>query len=103
MLYRAGDLDAALEAAREAISVATRRTDRVAECHATLIQGMTLTASAADGRHDHEAHQLLKRTEELLTVAGAAFFEPRLAQLRSQLERRGLNAVADGCTISRIF
>jgi class 3 adenylate cyclase len=86
MLYRAGNLDAALEGAKEAIAVATRRTDRVAECHATLIQGMTL--AAADGRHDLEANQLLKRAGELLAVAGAAFYEPRLTELRSHLERR---------------
>ena len=40
LLYRAGDLDAALEATEEAIAVARRRTDRVAECACErLVQG----------------------------------------------------------------
>ena len=85
-LYRAGDLDAALQAADEAIAVARRRTDRIAELHATLLRGLIL-ASAHDVQNDEEVSLLVKNAEGLLDVSGAAFFEPRLVQLRSYLER----------------
>jgi tetratricopeptide (TPR) repeat protein len=86
-LYRAGDFDAALEATKEAITVARRRTDRVAECHATLIRGMIL--AVAGDRDDGEADRLLEHAERLLSASGAAFFEPHLTKLRSHLERHG--------------
>ena len=87
-LYRAGDLAAALEASEEAIAVARRRTDRLAECHASLVRGMTL-ADAGDDAGVAEAHRRLEHAEQLLHISGAGFFEPRLAQLRSRLERHG--------------
>jgi class 3 adenylate cyclase/tetratricopeptide (TPR) repeat protein len=88
VLYRAGDLGAALEASEEAITVATRRTDRVAECHAALVRGLTLAVTGG-GREDVEATRLLEHAEQLLVVSGAAFYESRLTRLRSHLERRG--------------
>ena len=84
VLYRGGDLDASLEASEEATAVAKRRTDRVAECHASLVRGMAL---AAAGGRDGEATQQLEQGERLLSISGAAFFKPRLAHLRSRLER----------------
>ena len=45
MLYRAGDLDVALEASSEAIAVSRRRTDRLAEVQATVVRGLTLAAA----------------------------------------------------------
>lgn len=87
-LYRAGDLNPALETADEALAVARRRTDRIAELHATLLRGLIL-AAAGDAQNDGEVRELIARAEELLSVSGAAFFEPRLVQLRSCLERRG--------------
>jgi class 3 adenylate cyclase/tetratricopeptide (TPR) repeat protein len=87
-LYRAGDRGAALEAAEEAITVARRRTDRMAECHASLVRGMIL-AVADGGGDDGEASRLLEHAEQLLGESGAAFYEPRLIQLRSHLERPG--------------
>jgi adenylate cyclase len=87
-LYRAGDLDAALAAVDEAVAVARRRTDRIAELHATLLRGLVL-AAAGDAKNDKEVSELILRAEELLNVSGAAFFEPRLTQLRSSLEQRG--------------
>jgi adenylate cyclase len=86
-LYRAGNLDAALVAVDEAIAVARRRTDRIAELHATLLRGLVL-AAAGDAKNDREVDELILRAEELLNVSGAAFFEPQLVQLRSCLERR---------------
>jgi hypothetical protein len=86
-LYRAGNLDAALQAADEAIAVATRRTDRIAELHATLLRGLVL-ADAGDSRNDEEIGRLAAKAERLLKVSGAAFFEPQMVRLRSHLEQR---------------
>src|SRR5260370_10032016 len=88
VLYRTGDLNAALETADEAIAVARRRTDRNSELHATLLRGLII-AAAGDAQDVEELSELITRAEKLLNVSGAAFFEPRLTQLRSQLERRG--------------
>jgi hypothetical protein len=87
-LYRAGDMGTALATADEAVAVARRRTDRIAELHATLLRGLVL-AAAGDARNDGEISELIARARELLDVSGAAFFEPRLVQLRSGLERPG--------------
>jgi class 3 adenylate cyclase/tetratricopeptide (TPR) repeat protein len=81
-LYCSGDIGAALEVSEEAITVARRRTDRIAECHASLIRGL---AVADGGSDDGEANRLLEHAEQLLSVSGAAFYAPRLAQLRSHL------------------
>jgi len=86
MLYRGGNLTAALEASEEALTVTRRRTDRIGECQASLIRGMVLVAGGNSGE---EAGRLLDRAEELLSVSGAAFFQPNFAELQSQLERRG--------------
>src|SRR5437763_4777433 len=43
----AGDLNVGLEACNEAIAVSRRRTDRLAELHATVVRGLIL--AAADG------------------------------------------------------
>ena len=88
MLYRAGDLAPALLASSEAIDVARRRTDRLDECHASAVQGLTLVA-IGDAADDGQSNQLLEDAERLLGASGAAFFRPQLDQLRSQLERRG--------------
>jgi class 3 adenylate cyclase/tetratricopeptide (TPR) repeat protein len=85
VLYRAGDLNVALEACDEAIAVSRRRTDRLAELHATVVRGLTL-AAADDVQGAEEIRQLIFRADELLNVSGAAFFSPRLEKLRLQLE-----------------
>ena len=83
MLFRADSVDAALQAAEEADAVAKRRTDRVAECHAVLIQG---TIHAVTGKAT-EAARLVEQADLLLRVSGAAFFEPQRARLQLHLER----------------
>ncbi|MGB6397377.1 MAG: adenylate/guanylate cyclase domain-containing protein [Bradyrhizobium sp.] len=87
-LYRSGDPGAALAATEEAIAVARRRTDRIAECHASLVRGIILAVDDG-GSGDGEAKRLLAQAEQLLGESGAAFYEPRLIQLRSRLERPG--------------
>ena len=86
VLYRAGDLNVALEACDEAIAVSRRRTDRLAELHATVVRGLIL--AAADVRNADEIDQIILRADELLNVSGAAFFAPQLEKLRLQLEPR---------------
>jgi hypothetical protein len=83
VLYRAGDLEVALEACDEAIAVSRRRTDRLAELHATVVRGLIL-AAAGDVQSAEEIRQLIVRADELLNVSGAAFFAPRLEKLRLQ-------------------
>ena len=87
-LYRAGNLEAALETAGEAVVVARRRTDRIAELHATVLRGLVLVA-AGDTQQGEEVRKLIKHAENLLDISGAAFFEPQLVQLRSQLSGLG--------------
>ena len=60
---------------RADIAVARRRTDRVSELHATLIQGLILSV-AGGGTDDVEAARMLDQAEQLSIVSGAAFFNP---------------------------
>ena len=85
VLLRAGKLDQAAEVANEAFAVAKRRTDRSAELHATLLLGFTNPASDEISRAELDA--LIGRAQTLMNISGAAFFEPQLAKLRSNLER----------------
>src|SRR5579871_6112178 len=86
VLLRADDLDAALEACDEAIAVSRRRTDRLAELHATLVRGLILAATDDVGNAG-EINRLITRSDELLNVSGAAFFAARLDNLRLHLNR----------------
>ncbi|QPF83482.1 AAA family ATPase [Bradyrhizobium genosp. L] len=85
-LYLAADFDAALQSADEALTVARRRTDRVAELHATVLRGLIVCA-LGNTSHD-ELDALVSAAQNLLDVSGAAYFEPQLDQLRLHLERR---------------
>jgi adenylate cyclase len=87
VLYRAGDLDVGWETCNEAIAVSRRRTDRLAELHATVVRGLIL-AAADDVQNTDEIDQIILRADELLNVSGAAFFAPQLEKLRLQLEPR---------------
>jgi adenylate cyclase len=71
---RAGHKARALDVAREAIDVARRRTDRLGECHATIV---------AVAAHDNEDTALLERARELLRVTSAAILEPIPARSRA--------------------
>lgn len=82
-LFRARELDAALEVAKESVAVARRKTDRIGECHAAMVQGMIL----ANSGEDVEARRLFERAEHLLRISRAALLEPRLFYFRSQVER----------------
>lgn len=84
-LYRAGDLHASLEVVQEATGVAKRRTDRIGELHAVLLQAL-IHASRSDLRNDDEAYAALADAERLLEVSAAGLYRPMLIECRSSLE-----------------
>jgi class 3 adenylate cyclase/tetratricopeptide (TPR) repeat protein len=85
VLYRSGDFHPALQTANEAMMVARRRTDRVAELHATVLRGLIIAAWG--NASTDELDELAGKAQNLLTLSGAAFFAPQLNQLRSHLQR----------------
>jgi hypothetical protein len=84
-LMRAGDPGRAAEVAAEAIAVAVRKADRLAECHASVVAASTcLTRRGSQGAED--AHSLLKRADALLNETGAKAYEPIMLRVRAQCE-----------------
>jgi adenylate cyclase len=82
-LYRGRELGAAIDASKQAIAVAKRKTDRIAECYATIVLGLALVAISGDKA---EAAALLDRAQELQSVSGAFYLQPLVALLRLHLE-----------------
>ena len=85
MLDLAGKKERAAEVASEAIDVALRRTDRVAELHAHIVAaGLALAGGAIDPalRHGH-----LERAKALLDFTGAEIFAPKLHDLGCNEEK----------------
>jgi class 3 adenylate cyclase len=82
-LMRAGDPRRAGEVATEAIGVARRKADRLAECHASLV-----AASASltrDGSQDAgDARGLLNRANALIDETGAKAYEAMILRVRAQ-------------------
>jgi class 3 adenylate cyclase/tetratricopeptide (TPR) repeat protein len=84
-LMRAGDPVRAADIAAEAIAVALRKADRLAECHASVVSASAcLTQSRSQGAE--EAHTLLKRADALLDETRAKAYEPIVLRLRAQYE-----------------
>ena len=76
-LMRAGDPRRAGEVAAEAIGVARRKADRLAECHASLVAASAcLTRSGS--RDAEEARRLLNRASALIDETGAKAYEPMM-------------------------
>ncbi len=91
VLNRADQKARAAQLAKEAIEVALRRTDRVAELHAHIVAAdLEVAGDAVDPklRDDH-----LQRAKALLDVTGAAIFASRLANLRSNDVKGANNGV----------
>lgn len=81
-LMRAGDVRRASEVATEAIAVARRKADRLAECHASLVKAsVCLTPGGSD---PVEAARLLDRAKALIEETGATAFEPMMLRVRAQ-------------------
>jgi adenylate cyclase len=85
-LMRAGDPVRAATVAAEAIAVALRKADRLAECHASVVAASAcLMRSGSQGVE--EAHRLLKRADALLEETGAKAYEPIILRVRAQCEQ----------------
>ncbi|MGJ4935936.1 adenylate/guanylate cyclase domain-containing protein [Bradyrhizobium sp. SZCCHNRI1009] len=82
LLYRSYDFDAAIEASKQAILVAKRKTDRVAECYATTVLGLAL---AGAGRNE-QAAGLLEQIGHLMNVSGAFCLRSLVQKLQLHLE-----------------
>jgi hypothetical protein len=82
-LMRAGDPRRAGEVATEAIAVARRKADRMAECHASLVAASAcLTRSGSQDAQ--EARGLLDRANALIDETGAKAFEATMLRIRAQ-------------------
>jgi adenylate cyclase len=82
-LMRADDPGRAGEVATEAIGVARRKADRLAECHASLVAASAcLTRSGS--QHAGEAHDLLNRANALIDQTGAKAYEAMMLRMRAQ-------------------
>jgi adenylate cyclase len=91
-LMRAGDPRRAGEVAAEAIGVAQRKADRLAECHASLV-----TAEVYLTRHGsqyaEEARGLLNRANFLINETGAKAYESMMLRVRAKVsDDKGLAA-----------
>jgi adenylate cyclase len=89
-LVRAGDPRRAGEIAADAIAVAKRKADRLAECHATLVAARVCLMRR--GSQDiEEASVLLARANVLIEETGAKAYEAMMLLLRAELgEKKGL-------------
>src|SRR5262249_11908474 len=82
-LMRAGDPTRAGEVAREAIAVARRKADRLAECHASIVAASASLARSG-AQHAEEASVLLNRANALIDETGAKAYEPMMLRVRAQ-------------------
>jgi class 3 adenylate cyclase/tetratricopeptide (TPR) repeat protein len=85
-LTRAGEPRRAGEVAAEAVGVARRKADRIAECHASLVAARVclMRGASQDGE---EARGLLDRANALIDETGAKAYEPMMLLMRAQLSR----------------
>jgi hypothetical protein len=82
-LMRAGDPGRAGEVAAEAIGVARRKADRLAECHASLVAAAVhLTRDGSE--HAREARGLLDRANVLIEETEAKVYEAMMLRVRAQ-------------------
>ena len=79
-LNRAGDPRLAGQVAAEAISVARRKADRLAECLASLVAAR-VCLSQAGSRRPPMARTLLDRAKTLVDLTGAVVFRPMMARI----------------------
>jgi adenylate cyclase len=82
-LMRAGDLGRAGEVAAEAIGVARRKADRLAECHASLVAAWACLTRGGSQMAE-EAGGFLNRANALIGETGAKAYEPMMLRVRTQ-------------------
>jgi class 3 adenylate cyclase/tetratricopeptide (TPR) repeat protein len=89
-LMRADNALRAGEVAAEAIGVARRKADRIAECHASLVAAR-VCLTRGEALYVEEAGRLLNRANALIDETGAKAYEPMMLLMRAQLsEKKGL-------------
>lgn len=84
MTYRCGAVTDAAVLADDAIELARKRTNRVAECQALLVRAMALLSAGSQSAAG-QAEPLLVQTERLIEISGAAVLEPTLRRARSMM------------------
>jgi tetratricopeptide (TPR) repeat protein len=82
-LMRAGDPRRAGEVAAEAIGVARRKADRLAECHASLVAAEAYLAQSSS-QHAQEIRSLLMRANALIDETGAKTCEAMMLRVRAR-------------------
>lgn len=80
-LMRAGDPQRAGEVAMDAIGVAQRKADRLAECHASLVAAWALLTRSGS---EEEASGLLNRASALIDETGARAYESMMLRMRAR-------------------
>jgi len=80
---RADDPGRAGEVATEAIGVARRKADRLAECHTSLVAA-SACLTRRGSQHAGEAHDLLNRANALIDQTGAKAYEAMMLRVRAQ-------------------
>jgi adenylate cyclase len=83
--YRAGDFEAAIATATEAIQIARQRTDRVAELHGNIVAGAALLAGGQAALHPRVSGHL-RRSEYLCNLSGAEIFRQSIERLEAGLK-----------------
>jgi adenylate cyclase len=83
-LARAGDPRRAGEVAAEAIGVARRKADRIAECHASLVAAR-VCLTRRGSQYAEEARCLLNRANVLIEETGAKAYEAMMLLIRAEI------------------
>jgi adenylate cyclase len=92
-LMRADDTHRAGEVSGQAIGVAQRKADRLAECHASLVAA-NVCLKRRGSRFADEAYGLLNRANALIEETGTKAYEPMMLLMRTQLsEEKSLAAL----------
>lgn len=82
--YKLGDLDLALEAAKENIGISKPRNNRLAECRALIVWGSVL-GQKTDTASWQDALALFNQAEQLIDLTGAKIYEQVLLSERKRL------------------
>jgi hypothetical protein len=78
---RAGNLERARELAAETIRVAQRKSDRTAECHASLVAA-EVCLTRIGSQHVMEANAFLNRAHALIDETGAKAYEAMILRVQ---------------------
>jgi tetratricopeptide (TPR) repeat protein len=82
---RAGNHSLALDTAKEALSSARGRNDRISECLANIVAAESTIAGGHPDNH-FGANSYLAEAERLLDVTGAGILRPMLGRVRAKVK-----------------